>query len=264
MNKEQISPFSKHIGKLPVVFIAPDDVVLINGASDERRKLVDTVLSQLDPEYLLQLIRYNKCLQERNKYLKNLSHPASCDNMLLDSFDEQLATLGAALLNKRHAFFAIFIPMVDDLFENISGGMENPELTFVPSVSEGNYLDTLKITRNKDLLLQRTTAGVHRDDLAFALKGNPFKQVASQGQKKSLLFSLKLAEFQMLKTHFGFEPILMLDDIFEKLDQQRLHRLLDWVCVKNKGQVLMTDTHEDRIASAMRDISVSFQMLKMS
>ncbi len=263
MDKVQVTPFSKHIGKLPLVFVAPDDVVLINGGSEERRKFLDTVLSQSDPEYLNQLIRYNKCLQERNRYLKSLPHPGAYDAFLLDAFDEQLAGLGGTLVDKRATFLDNFLPRADELFAHISLGKERPVLGFEPSLTSDNYLNGLQKSRDKDLVLQRTSVGIHRDDLSIQLQGLPFKQIASQGQKKSLLFALKLAEFDFLKSHFGHEPILMLDDIFEKLDQIRLKKLLEWVCVHNHGQVLLTDTHEERIVAAMRDISVPFQLIKL-
>ncbi len=260
VDKEQVSPFSAHIGQLPVVFVAPDDTELITGGSEERRKMIDTIISQTDAVYLNHLIRYGKCLQDRNKYLKSCQD-GQPDHLLLDSFDEQLIQSGTAILLKRTAFLEAFIPLVCTLFEHISAGAEHPLLSYMPSTSATGYRVDMADRRQKDILLQRTTVGIHRDDLEISLNGMPFRQIASQGQKKSLLFALKLAEFTMLKTHFEFEPILLLDDIFEKLDQNRLNKLLDWVCVQNKGQVIMTDTHPDRITHAMEAIAVPFKLL---
>lgn len=262
-DQEQINPFSKHIGQFPAVFIAPDDVILITGGSEERRKFIDTILSQLDQGYLGQLIRYNKCLQDRNRYLKDASGSGYVDHLLIDSLDNQMIESGKFILLKRIEFLNNFNDNVSELFEYISGGLGIPDILYVPSTSVENFADDLKHSRQKDIMLQRTTVGIHRDDLKFLIHDLPFKESASQGQKKSLLFSLKLAEFQTLKQHFGFEPILLLDDIFEKLDRERLNRLLSWVCQLNNGQVILTDTHYDRVQVALNDISVPFQIIQL-
>ncbi len=259
---ETTTPFSAHIGRLPVVFVAPDDVVLISGSSEERRKLVDTVLSQTDPEYLHALIKYGRVLQERNKYLKN-QDGAQIDFTLLEAFDEQLVDFGTRILLKRNSFFNIYLPIVEELFGFISDGNEKPNLVYAPSTSVEGYKQDLLLNRQKDLILQRTTIGVHKDDLEINLQALPFKQMASQGQRKSMLFALKLAEFEYLKNHFGFEPIMLLDDIFEKLDQKRLEKLLEWVCKKNKGQVLLTDTHTDRISNALSDNALTYHLIQL-
>jgi DNA replication and repair protein RecF len=263
-DQEQVTPFSQHIGQFPVVFIAPDDVVLITGGSEERRRFLDTILSQLNHEYLNQLIRYNKCLQDRNRYLKNIavSH-GLVDHLLIDSFDQQLLESGSFILNRRTEFLSHFIVEALDLFNYIADGHEVPTINYQPSTTIEAYSQDLLNARSKDVLLQRTSIGIHRDDIDINLNNLPFKQSASQGQKKSLLFALKLAEFVTLKKHFGFEPVLLLDDIFEKLDQERLKRLLEWVCVKNNGQVILTDTHHDRVQSSMDEIGLSFQLIQL-
>ncbi len=262
VDQEPITPFSSHIGKFPVVFIAPDDVILITGGSEERRKFIDTLLSQLDHDYLLQLIRYNKFLQDRNRYLKNVAGNYA-DPILLDSFDEQLVQSGIFLLKKRMAFLEGFIQSVVDSFGFISSEKEKPGLIYMPSTSADDYAIAMQKARQKDILLQRTSVGIHRDDIDILLNEMPFKQAASQGQKKSLLFAMKLAAFNALKLHFGFEPILLLDDIFEKLDQERLKRLLDWVCICNNGQVILTDTHQERVTDALSNISLPFQLINL-
>lgn len=263
-DQEPISPFSKHIGQFPAVFIAPDDVILITGGSEERRKFIDTLLSQLDQDYLGQLIRYNKCLLDRNRYLKDISLSGNIDHLLIDSLDNQLLEAGKFILNRRITFLSKFIDRVTELFEYISSGLEIPKIEYAPSTSVENYAQDLKNSRQKDIILHRTTVGIHRDDLKFLIFDQPFKDNASQGQKKSLLFALKLAEFDTLKQYVGFEPILLLDDIFEKLDQERLKKLLVWVCQKNNGQVILTDTHHDRVESSLQDISVPFQIIHLS
>ncbi|MFN5422751.1 MAG: DNA replication/repair protein RecF [bacterium] len=262
-DQEQTSPFSKHIGQFPAVFIAPDDLILITGGSEERRKFIDTILSQLDQDYLTQLIRYNKCLQDRNRYLKDTAGGGLIDHLILDSLDSQMVMSGKFILDKRTIFLKRFTDVVSTLFDYIANGMELPIIEYVPSTSINNYEKDLTQSRSKDIMLQRTTVGIHRDDLKFLIHESPFKESASQGQKKSLLFALKLAEFVALKEHFGFNPILLLDDIFEKLDQERLSRLLEWVCLKNEGQVILTDTHCDRVQSSLQDISVPFQIIQL-
>lgn len=262
-DNEQISPFSLHIGKFPVVFIAPDDIELITGASEERRKLIDTILCQMDADYLKTLIRYTKTLQERNRHLKQSSNGGQIDQTLLDAFDDQLIQAGSFISEKRILFLREYIKLVMSLYAFISEEKENPFIQFVPSAETETYKDKMQKARQKDIILQRTSIGIHKDELELSLNNSSFKQIASQGQKKSLLFALKLAEFMTLKTHFGFEPILLLDDIFEKLDQNRLNKLLEWVCIKNQGQVILTDTHEERVQKSLQDISVSFQLIKL-
>lgn len=262
VDQAMVSPFSSHIGKFPVVFIAPDDIILITGASEERRKFIDTILCQMDHDYLVHLIRYNKTLQDRNRYLKNAAN-GFIDSILLDAFDEQLITSGLLLLEKRTTFLEMLITSINALFSYISKDREIPVLTNSPSTTAENYRKNVQMSRQKDIMLQRTSVGIHRDDVEILLNDMPFKQAASQGQKKSLLFAMKLAEFDALKHHFGFEPILLLDDIFEKLDQERLKKLLEWVSIKNNGQVILTDTHQERVNEALGDISLPFQLIKL-
>ena len=264
VDNSPVSPFSLHIGKLPIVFIAPDDVELITGTSEQRRSFMDAILSQMDPEYLRNLIRYNKVLQERNKYLKQCSIQQQVDHTLLDSFDEQLIVLGIQIIDKRVAFFETTIPSIQELYAFISGEKEKPILRFIPSAVSETYKNQMVNARQKDLITQRTSVGIHKDELDISMNNVQFKQIASQGQKKSLLFALKLAEFITLKSHFDFDPILLLDDIFEKLDQHRLSKLLEWVCIKNQGQVFLTDSHQDRIEQSLDDISVPFQLIMLA
>lgn len=263
VNKTPISPFSDHIGKFPMVFIAPDDVELINGSSEGRRRLIDTILSQTDHGYLMHLIRYNKTLTERNKYLKQAVFQGQTDHVLIDSFDDMLVQDGIPILKKRYDFLQLFTQKVQELYCFISEGNEQPTLRYNYSVVADEFKELLSKARQKDVMLQRTTVGPHRDDLEISLVDSLFKQAASQGQKKSMLFALKLAEFSLLKDHFGFAPILLLDDIFEKLDQQRLEKLLEWVCILNDGQVILSDTHEDRVKHSLMNKNVPFQLINI-
>lgn len=262
VDKETVSRFSGHIGKIPIVFVAPDDIKLITGASDERRTFIDALIAQLDQDYLIALIRYNKIVQERNKLLKSFAI-VPIDEMLLDALDQQLAVYGKQLLQKRILALEELFPLINEIYLNLSDKKENPQLKYMPSTSIENYIDHLYQNRSKDLLLQRTSIGIHKDDIEITMHDLPFKQIASQGQKKSMLFALKLASFEFLKKHKGFEPILLLDDIFEKLDQFRLKRLLQWVCIDHRGQVFMTDTHPERMFQLIKDISIPFQTINL-
>ncbi len=254
--------FSEHIGKIPLVFIAPDDTKLITGASEERRSFVDTLIAQYDHDYLVHLIKYNKALLERNKFLKQIQY-ATVDQELLDTFDELLVKHGVPILKKRLDFCKVFFPCILQIFAFLSDEKEAPSITYQSSTNESDYLTDIKSVIQKDILLQRTTVGIHRDDIEMTMNGLPFKQTASQGQKKSMLFACKLASYQILHEQKGFEPILLLDDIFEKLDQQRLKKLMEWVCIQHNGQVFMTDTHADRLQQLLIDISLPFQTINL-
>lgn len=262
VDKEMIPVFAHHVGQLPVVFIAPDDIGLISGGSEERRKLIDSLLSQLDVDYLNALIRYNRVVQERNKYLRSIDS-YHIDHSLLDAWDVQLVQWGTQVHARRLDFLRTFIPVVERLYADFSSQSEQPTIEHIKGIPEDDFAAALNAARQKDIHSQRTTLGAHRDDLYFEMDQVPFKQVASQGQKKSLLFALKLACFHMLTAHNGFEPILLLDDVFEKLDAGRLHQLLVHVTQKNAGQVILTDTHHERMQHALQGISVPFQSIAL-
>jgi DNA replication and repair protein RecF len=244
---EAYSRFADHIGRIPCVIIAPDDVQIITGGSEERRRLLDALLSQVDPAYLKHLIDYNKVLQQRNSYLKSLAEKRERNPALLQVYDEQLSAYGTPIFEKRKAFLQLFIPRVYELYREIAGIEEEVVLDYESQLLQNSFPLLLSGFREKDIMLQRTMGGIHRDDLRIQLKGQPFRNIASQGQRKSLLFALKLAEFETLKEEKGFPPLLLLDDVFEKLDEQRMHNLLKRVCNGGDGQLFITDTHEERI-----------------
>ena len=263
INGEAYEKFAQHIGKFPCVFIAPDDVQIITGASEERRRFADALLCQLDAQYLQHLINYNKILQQRNGYLKSLAAPKMADSQLLDVYDRQLTVHGNYVFEQRTLFLQQLVPQVKSFYEKIAGIHEAVNIVYESPLLTASFDVLLKQYRDKDLLLQRTTQGIHRDDLQFSLNDQSFKSIASQGQRKSLLFALKLAEFDILKENKGFAPFLLLDDVFEKLDRQRMHNLLDWVCVKNDGQVFITDTHRDRLETALSHLAQPFQVIEL-
>ncbi len=263
LNGEAYEKFAQHIGKFPCVFVAPDDVQIITGASEERRRFTDALLCQLDAQYLQQLVLYNKILQQRNSYLKNVSSAQTADHQLLDVYDAQLITHGNYVFDKRKQFLQKLAPLVKSFYQQIAGADEDVNINYESPLLQEPFDVLLKQFRGKDLLLQRTSQGIHRDDLSFTLKDQAFKSIASQGQRKSLLFALKLAEFEILKEYKGHPPFLLLDDVFEKLDEQRMHNLLTWVCVQNKGQVIITDTHKERLESALKALGEAYQVIEL-
>lgn len=255
--------FSSHIGKFTCVMIAPDDVELIVGGSEERRKFLDTMLSQLDADYLQQLITYTKVLQQRNSLLRSFAESGKTDWSLLDIIDHQLTLPAKKIHTRRKEFLALFIPKVQKLYTEIADNNETVTLQYESQLNEHTFESLVEQFRQKDFALQRTSAGVHKDDLEIQLNKQNFKSVASQGQRKSLLFALKLAEFDVLKDNKGFAPLLLLDDVFEKLDDQRMDNLLRRVCLENEAQVFITDTHEERIKKSIGQLSVSFQVIEL-
>lgn len=263
LNDVPYGKFSEHIGKFPAVMIAPDDVGMIMGGSEERRRFMDMVLCQVDARYLQNLVTYNKVLQQRNSLLKRFAEQGKTDWPLLEVLDEQLVEPGNFIYDKRKAFTAALIPLVEKFYKQIAGNKENSTVEYESSLHDSGFFDLLNNFRQKDFLLQRSNAGIHKDDLLFKLDGQVFKTTASQGQRKSLLFALKLAEFELLKTNKGFAPLLLLDDVFEKLDDNRMQQLLHWVCNENDGQVFITDTHTDRLQQAFEKLQVNYQLIEL-
>ena len=254
---------SQHIGLFPCVMVAPDDIELIAGASEQRRKFIDTVLSEMDAGYLQHLIVYNKVLLQRNSLLKRFAEQGKTDMPLLDVLNKQLITPGIYIHAERKKFAQNLIPLVQEFYRQIAGNDEVITLHYESRLNENSLETLLKEYQEKDLLLQRTNAGIHKDDIAMQLNGQVFRNFASQGQRKSLLFALKLAEFELLKVKKGFAPILLLDDVFEKLDDLRMQHLLYWVCQANDGQVFITDTHRDRLESAFIELDTPYQVIEL-
>lgn len=263
LNDIAYEKFSHHIGKFPCVVIAPDDIEMIIGGSEERRKFIDTLISQLDAEYLQQLIIYNKVLAQRNAFLKNEALKGQFDFSLLETFDQQLISPGNYIHRIRKDFFQKLFPLIQEFYKSISGNNEEVALEYNSLLNENNFQELLIASRQRDRLTQRTNVGIHKDDLIFLLKENVFKAIASQGQRKSLLFACKLAEFELLKKIKGFTPFLLLDDVFEKLDESRIKNLLEYVCKKNKGQIFITDTHADRLQTALSQFGDAVQIIEL-
>jgi DNA replication and repair protein RecF len=261
VDDEGYQKFSEHIGKFPCVMIAPDDVSLITGGSEERRKFLDNLLSQLQHDYLEQLMAYNKILQQRNSFLKFAAERNSYDKHLLEILNQQLIEKGSFIFERRKAFLHSFLPMVLQQYISIAGNEDILKLVYDSQLNNQVFEEILSQNLQRDLYLQRTGVGIHKDDLAIALQQSGFKNIASQGQRKSLLFAFKLAAFEVLKTNKGFAPILLLDDVFEKLDESRMRNLLEYVCVKSDAQVFITDTHEERLQESFLKLGKDFELI---
>ena len=263
VNDSLYTKFSKHIGRYPCVIIAPDDIQLIIGGSEDRRKFIDTLLSQLDHDYLQSLINYTKILQQRNSFLRSFNEGFGRDLSVLDILDEQLSKEGNQIFEKRRDFLLRFLPIVKQLYNDICQRYENVSLLYESEMHHLSLDGLLKHNRQKDLMLQRTSGGVHRDDLLFQLGEQAFKSIASQGQRKSLLFALKLAEMEILKEEKQLSPLLLLDDVFEKLDEERITNLLMRVCSDDATQIFITDTSCDRLQRQLEKLEQKVQLIQL-
>jgi DNA replication and repair protein RecF len=261
-NEVPYEKFSQHIGLFPCVMIAPDDAELITAGSELRRKFIDTLLSQINTEYLQQLIVYSKVLQQRNSYLKQCAQTQTKNNSLLEVLDEQLINAGNFIYQTRTSFLPAFQQKVLQFYKQIAGRDEAVQLHYETQLAQSSFEQLLLQSRDRDYLLQRTNYGVHKDDLLLTLNNEPFKTTASQGQRKSLLFSLKLAEAETIKEQKGFYPLLLLDDVFEKLDTQRMHNLLDYVC-SQQAQVFITDPNEERVKKVFEELKKEIQVYSL-
>ncbi len=263
LNEVPYEKFSQHIGLLPAVMIAPDDIDIITAGSELRRKYIDTVLSQVDASYLQQLITYNKVLQQRNSLLKQFAQGGTSDLALLEIYNQQLIEPGLQIFEKRKTFTNRLLPLVHAFYQQIASNEERVQIQYDSQLMEETFDVLLKKSLEKDKVLQRTNTGIHKDELLFTLNGQIFKNIASQGQRKSLLFALKLAEYEVIKQEKGFPPLLLLDDVFEKLDDLRMNNLLKWVCKENNGQVFITDTHQERLEMAFQTLGVEAMIISL-
>jgi DNA replication and repair protein RecF len=263
VNESAYEKFSEHIGRYPCVIIAPDDIQIITDGSEERRRFLDALLSQTDKVYLQHLISYTKIIAQRNSLLKSFYETGNKDLSLLDVLDGQLLKPGEYIFEKRKQFLVSFLPAVKKLYTEIARQEEETELHYSSELNQCTFTELLHLNRQRDIVAQRTTGGIHKDDLVFNLANQLFRNIASQGQRKSLLFALKLAEMDVLKENKGFAPLLLLDDVFEKLDEERIANLLRRVCIENSGQVFITDTNEERLSQHLNDLSIKYQPIHL-
>lgn len=262
-NGKPYEKFSDHIGFLPLVIISPADRDLIIEGSDTRRKFIDGVISQGDPQYLQDLIKYNKVLLQRNSLLKYFAVNHTFNQDTLDIYDEQLSLLGTYIFNKRSEFLEKFTPIFLKRYVSISGGNENIDLVYRSQLHKESLKHLLKQNLQKDKLTQFTNYGIHKDDLIFEIDGHPIKKFGSQGQQKSFLIALKLAQFDFIKAKNEITPILLLDDIFDKLDELRVAQLIALVDNENFGQLFISDTHAVRTENVVKKVHQSYKLYQL-
>lgn len=251
--------YADHIGKFPVVMISPDDISIILEGSETRRKFLDNVLCQEDARYLCNIIQYNRVLKQRNAALKKMGEQRKIDGELLNSYDKQLLPLANQIFERRNLFLVEFVPVLKAMYLVISNGQEEMDCQYKSNLLTEKYEDLLLKNRDRDFYLQYTSTGIHKDDLVFTYEGRPLKKFASQGQRKSFLLAIKLAQFEFLRRRLGVKPILLLDDIFDKLDPQRMEKLVQLICDKNFGQVFVSDTHESRLEKLLQTYDLDYE-----
>lgn len=247
LNNNDVRKFSEHIGSYPLVMITPNDMMLLHEGSDERRKFIDGIISQTDKFYLSDLLAYNRILEQRNKQLKQFAENSYLDETLLETYNAQLVKHGKEVHEKRTLFLAQFIPVFNLYYEKISASNETVSITYESDLSKHDFEKLLPQYLSIDIAAQRTNKGIHKDELDFRINQFAVKKFGSQGQQKSFIIALKLAQYEYLKQHTGIKPLLLLDDIFEKLDQTRLNTLLQMIAQDEFGQIFITDTHLTRL-----------------
>ena len=259
-NKKDYQRLADHIGLLPLVMVSPYDISIIIEGSEERRKFIDNVISQTDNFYLDELITYNKVLANRNALLKSIADTGKYDPGLMEILDEQLTSSGTRIFEKRKAFMEIFTAIFNKHYQFLSDDAEQVELIYESPLLADSLATLLKKNLERDRALERTSAGIHRDDLQFTIHGMPMKKFGSQGQQKSFLIALKLAQYSFLTQQKGFKPLLLLDDIFDKLDDLRVTKLMQMVSDNNFGQVFLTDTNSTRVGQIFSQIGVPVKL----
>ena len=262
-NGKAYEKFSEHVGQFPLVMICPADRDLIIEGSETRRKFIDEVISQQDKKYLQTLISYNKVVSQRNALLKYFAANRTFDALNLSVYNEQLVSLGSVIYQKRNAFLKEFVPIFNEKHQVISGNKEAVNLIYKSKLHEVSFEELLAQSLEKDKVLQYTSAGTHKDDLSFEIEGYPIKKFGSQGQQKTYLIALKLAQFEFIKKQLQITPILLLDDVFDKLDEHRVSHIISLVNTNELGQIFITDTHADRTEAVLKQSNQSYQIFKL-
>jgi len=262
-NNKPYEKFSDHIGFIPTVIISPADRDLIIEGSETRRKFMDGVISQSDNVYLNKLIQYGKINAQRNSLLKYFAANHSFDRDTLEVYNLQLSELGQYIFEKRKAFLEEFIPIFNKRYADITKNKEQVDISYKSQLFDSDLASLLEANLQKDMALQYTSVGTHKDDLSFEIEGHPIKKFGSQGQQKSFLVALKLAQFDFIKTISKVNPILLLDDIFDKLDEQRVAHIVALVATDQLGQIFISDTHADRTEAVVKSSNQSYKLFKL-
>jgi DNA replication and repair protein RecF len=261
VNNNEHERLSDHIGLYPMLMIAPNDILLILEGSEERRKFIDGFIAQCDKQYLRDVLAYNRMLEQRNKQLALFAENHYTDYTLLQTYNQQLATYGTSIYQKRNEFIQTFVPLFQSFYQTISLSNENVNIQYQSQLHQQTFNTLLEHNERYDLAAKRTTQGVHKDELLFEIDDKPLKKIGSQGQQKSFIIALKFAQYAYLYNKTNIKPILLLDDIFEKLDEQRLNTLLKMIAKGDFGQIFITDTHYRRLKQvfeALPTVSVKY------
>lgn len=235
---------SEHVGVLPIVLVSPSDISMVSESGEERRRFVNAVLSQMDREYMTSLQQYNRLLQQRNRMLKDMSP----DRTLLEVVDMRMSALAGPIHEARRRFVEELKPIVSEYYKALSGGSEEVDIEYESDLSKAPLEQLLEASYEKDRMFRYTTCGIQRDDFAFRMNGWPIRRCGSQGQQKSFLVSLKFAQYEIMKKNYGFAPVLLLDDVFDKLDMGRISNLLQMVSGNDFGQIFITDSNKVRMS----------------
>ncbi|MBT8254182.1 MAG: DNA replication and repair protein RecF [Flavobacteriaceae bacterium] len=262
-NGKDYERLSDHIGFIPLVIISPSDRDLILEGSDVRRRFIDSVISQGDKSYLTNLIKYNKLIAQRNALLKYFALNSTFNADQLETYDEQLIRLGKPIFEKREQFIKRFTPIFNSRYKAISSGNELVDLVYKSDLTSGEFRELLDQNLKRDRTLQYSSVGIHKDDLSFQMSGFPIKKYGSQGQQKSFLIALKLAQFDFIKEQNQVSPILLLDDIFDKLDEQRVSQIITLVDEENFGQIFISDTHPERTENAVKHVHQTYKFFDL-
>jgi DNA replication and repair protein RecF len=262
-DKKAYERISKHIGRFPVVMLSPNDTDIIRDGSEERRKFFDGVIAQLDSEYLENLLQYNRLLLQRNSLLKQFSERNYTDDLLLDIYSNPLVEVSLKLYQTRNGFVREFLPIFKRHYTTLSDAREEVEMIYESEVEAENFTQIFRKNRQRDLAAQRTTMGSHKDDFIFEINGFTLRKFGSQGQQKSFVIALKLAQFEMLTKVKGFPPLLLLDDIFDKLDDRRIQQLITMMVDGTFSQVFITDARPERTRQLLDNVGVEVKYFEI-
>ena len=243
-DEKQYGKVSEHIGVLPVVMVSPSDISMVSESGEERRRFVNAVLSQMDREYMTSLQQYNRLLLQRNKMLKE----QDVDRGLLEVIDMRMSAFAEPVFQARKKFVEELTPIVQEYYKALSGDSEQVSIEYDSELSKASLEQILAASYDKDRALKYTSAGIQRDDFLFKMNGHPIRRYGSQGQQKSFLVALKFAQYELMKKNYGFAPVLLLDDVFDKLDMSRISNLLEMVASNDFGQIFITDSNKVRMA----------------
>ena len=263
-NGKEYQKLSEHIGRYPVVMISPADSSLISEGSEDRRRFMNKIISQYNAGYLDAVLMYNKALQQRNRLLKDFRSREKFDNDMLAIWDSQLIKYGNYIFAERDLLVKELIPVFQEYYSLISSGKEKVKLSYRSQLSEGDFGVALSNSVSKDRILEYTTVGIHKDDLILDMDDFPVKSLGSQGQQKSYLVALKLAKFDYIKRKAGFSPILLLDDIFDKFDAERVEQIIRLVGNHRFGQIFITDTHRNRLQEILSSHNTNYKLFSIS